>query len=283
MGILNAPETIEICPSYLMRACDKSLNMESRKYFSNIIYTGVLVISLLTSCEKDSEPSVVIVKANGNISAKVDEFRQLLGATVNNAPGAVGGRREINWEGVPDSLLGKTLPNDFFNPVGTDVALAGRQRGLVYEPGAGNFMVSNASFAEINSQAAGQFVAFSGSKTFANINSDLWDIAPQVPGKAVAATVKGFGIVFSDVDVENSTFIEFFDEQRSLGKFFVPARTGSSSHSFLGVYFKKEKVTRIRVGHDGVLGDGQKDVTQQAGAHDLIVLDDFLYNEPVEK
>lgn len=263
-------------------ASDKSLIMKSRRNFSNIIYAGVLAISLFTSCEKDSESDVVVVKANGNISAKVDEFRQLLGATLNTVPGAVGGRRELNWDGVPDSLVGKTLPNDFFNPVGNDPALALRQRGLVYEP-TGNFMVSNSNFAEINSQAAGQFSAFSGSKTFANINSDLWDIAPQVPGKAVAATVKGFGIVFSDVDVENSTFIEFFNEQRSLGKFYVPVRTCSSSHSFLGVYFKKEIVTRIRVGHDGVLGDGEKDITQQAGAHDLITLDDFLYSEPVEK
>jgi len=257
--------------------------MTSRRFFSNIIIAGALVTSLLTSCEKDSENSdVVVISANGNISAKVDEFRQLLGSQLNTAPGAVGGRREINWEGVPDSLLGETLPNDFFNPTGSDPALAVRQRGIQYEP-TGNFMVSNAGFAEINSQAAGEFTAFSGSKTFANINSDLWSIVPEVPGQDVAATVKGFGIVFSDVDIANSTFIEFFDEQKSLGKFFVPVRGSGSSHSFLGVYFKKEKVTRIKVGHDGVLGDGQKDVSQQQGAKDLIVLDDFLYDEPVQK
>jgi hypothetical protein len=267
--------------SVLVRS-DKSLIMKSRKYFFNIIYAGVIVISLLSSCEKDSESDIVVIEANGNISAKVDEFRQLLGATLNTAPGAVGGRRELSWEGVPDSLLGQTLPNDFFNPVGSDPALAVRQRGLVYEA-TGNFMVSNSNFAEINSQAAGQFSAFSGIKTFANINSDLWNIVPEVPGQDVAATVKGFGIVFSDVDVANSTFIEFFNEQRSLGKFYVPVRGSSSSHSFLGVYFKKEKVTRIKVGHDGVLGDGEKDISQQAGAHDLVTLDDFLYDEPVQK
>jgi hypothetical protein len=257
--------------------------MTSRRLFSNITIAGALVSCLLTSCEKDSENSdVVVISANGNISAKVDEFRQLLGSQLNTAPGAVGGRREINWEGVPDSLLGKTLPNDFFNPAGNDPTLAARQRGIQYEP-TGNFMVSNAGFAEINSQAAGEFAAFSGSKTFANITGDLWSIVPEVPGQDVAATVKGFGIVFSDVDVTNSTFIEFFNEQKSLGKFFVPVRAGGSSHSFLGVYFKKEKVTRIKVGHDGVLGDGQKDVSQQQGAHDLVVLDDFLYDEPVQK
>jgi hypothetical protein len=256
--------------------------MKSKLYFSNIIYAGILTIGLLSSCKKESESDTVVVSANGNISSKVDEFRQLLGATLNTAPGAVGGRREISWEGVPDSLLGKSLPNDFFNPAGNDPALAVRQRGLQYEP-AGSFMVSNSNFGEINSQAAGQFSAFSGTKTFANATASLWNITPEVPGQDVAATVKGFGIVFSDVDVANSTSIEFFNEQKSLGKFYVPVHNGSTSHSFLGVYFKKEKVTKIRVGHDGVLGDGQKDITQQAGAHDLIVLDDFLYDEPVAK
>lgn len=255
--------------------------MNTRKHFFKILYAGVVAISLLTSCKKDSESDAVVVKGNGNISGKVDEFRQLLGATLNTTPGAVGGRREINWEGVPDSLLSKALPKDFFNPVGTEPALAARQRGLVYES-AGSFMVSNTSFTEINSQAAGQFSAFSGSKTFANVTNNLWDLSPEVPGKAEAATVKGFGIVFSDVDITNSTFMEFFNEGRSLGKFYVPARNSSSSHSFLGVYFKKERITSIKVGHDGVIGNGEKDISQ-SGAHDLVVLDDFLYDEPVKK
>ena len=73
--------------------------MKSNRHFSKIIYAGAIVISLLTSCEKDSENEVVVISANGDISAKVDEFRQLLGATLNTAPGAVGGRRELNWEG----------------------------------------------------------------------------------------------------------------------------------------------------------------------------------------
>src|SRR5262245_46279509 len=107
--------------------------MSNTKHFFNIVYTGVVAISLLTSCEKDTESDVVVVTGNGNISGKVDEFRQLLGATLNTTPGAVGGRREINWEGVPDSMLAKTLPIDFFNPVGAEPSMAARQKGLVYE------------------------------------------------------------------------------------------------------------------------------------------------------
>lgn len=259
----------------------KSEDMKKSNYIIKSLVTGLISIGLLVSCKKDKDNSndVVVIQANGDITAELNEFRQLLGSTLNEAPGAQGGRREVNWDGIPDSLLGKPLPQDFFNPVGNDPALAVRQKGLVYQS-TGNFMVSNSGFAEINSQAAGQFNAFSGKITFANVNNELWDIAPEIPGEATAATVKGFGIVFSDVDKAHSTFIEFFGEKGSLGKFFVPARDNNSSFSFLGVYFKNERIRRIRVGHDGTLASGGKDISN-GGTHDLVVLDDFLYDEPV--
>jgi hypothetical protein len=244
--------------------------------------TGIMLISFLFSCKKDSDSKddVIIITASGDISAKMDQFRQLLGSQLNTTPDAVGGRREIDWDGVPDDLLGKTLPGDFFNPVGPNAPL-GRQRGLAYASN-GEFMVTNNNFATINQEAATQFSAFSGTKTFSNISSSLWDVLPQKPGTNVAATVKGFGIVFSDVDVASSTFLEFFDNDQSLGKFFAPTHDNSTSFSFVGVYFKNKKVTRIQVGHDGVLSGGGKDITN-GGTKDLVIMDNFLYDEPVAK
>ena len=237
---------------------------------------------LFSSCEKETAADdAVVISATGNISAKVDEFRQLLGATLNTTPGAVGGRREINWDGVPENMLGQPLPNDFFNP--TDAgAPTSRQRGLVYAGGSGDFRVSKTNFSEVNQKAVTEFAAFSGDKSFANVSSNLWDIYPKVPGKDENATVKGFGIVFSDVDTQNGTYLEFFNENASLGKFYVPQHTTASSFSFLGVYFKSQKVTRIRVVHQGKLADNEQDITN-GGAKDLITLDDFLYDEPVKK
>jgi len=235
----------------------------------------------LMSCKKDKQgdtnDDVIVVKGTGDIHDKVESFRHLLGEPLNSTTGVVGGRREINWDGVPDSMVGKALPANFFNPVGNDAPVA-RQKGLVYSAG-GEFRVSSANFAEVNSQAASQFAAFSGSNTFANISSNLWEVGFDVAGEARAATIKGFGLVLSDVDLDNSTSLEFFNDQKSLGKFFAPAHNASSSFSFLGVYFKNERITRVRVSHDGILSDGQKDISDN-GAHDLIVLDDFLYSEP---
>jgi hypothetical protein len=92
--------------------------------------------------------------------------------------------------------------------------------------------------------------------------------------------VRGFGAVFSDVDIPNTTFIEFFNETESLGKYFIPAHDQSTSFSFLGVYFNdNQKITRIEVGHPGVLSDGKADISD-GGPKDLIVLDDFFYAEP---
>jgi hypothetical protein len=236
----------------------------------------------IASCEKnDDGDEAVVISATGDISPKLNEFRQLLGATLNTTPGAIGGRRETNWDGVPDSLLGKALSNDFFNAVGPG-APASRQRGLVYTAGCGDFRVSNTNFSEVNQKAATEFAPFSGDKSFANINNNLWEIYPKVAGKDEDATVKGFGIVFSDVDTEKATYLEFFNENTSIGKFYVPKHGSTTSFSFLGVYFKNRKITRIRVAHEGKLADGDADISN-GGAKDLIILDDFLYDEPVRK
>ena len=236
----------------------------------------------LPACEKDKDQEkVVVVSGSGEINDELAKFRTLLGGSLNTTPGATGGFREVNWDAVPDSLVGKTMPNNFFNTVGDNVP-ASQQRGLVYEPGTGEFRVSATNFIEVNGTTDGEFAAFSGNKTFANISGTLWPIKPEVPGLAEAATVKGFGIVFSDVDVANSTFLEFFSGNKSLGKFFAPVHNSAGSFSFLGVYFREEKVTTIQVGHQGFLAGGGKDISD-GGTADLVILDNFIYDEPVKK
>jgi hypothetical protein len=256
-------------------------NTSSKKI--KILITALSFI-FSASCSKDKEnnndnDNVVVISGTGDINQKLNEFRQLLGAQLNTTPGVVGGRREINWDGVPEEFLNKKLPNDFFNPTGPAASVS-NQRGLRYSAG-GNFQVSKTNFAEINPAASGQFTSFSGDKSFANISSNLWEVGFQVPGQNVDASVKGFGIVFSDVDLSKSVSLEFFNEEKKLGKFFVPAKEGSN-FSFLGVYFKNEQITSIHVAHDGQLDKGQNDISNN-GPVDLVVMDNFLYNEPVKK
>lgn len=241
--------------------------------------TAVVFFFLFTvGCSKSKDENVVVIKGSGNIDTEILTFRNLAGAVLNTAPGAVGGRREINWDAVPDELMGQKLPVDFFNPVGNQ-AVVSRQRGLGYTD-EGSFMVSASNFGEINPDAATEFSSFSGNKIFANTESSLWDLVFEVPGERRAAFIHGFGAVFADVDKEQSVFVEFFSGNASKGKFFVPAQKSGSKFSFLGVYFKGEKITGIRVGHEGTLSGSGKDISQ-GGTHDLVILDDIIYNEPV--
>lgn len=250
-----------------------------------ILFAGTLLAALcfLDACTKENKPpanndQVIVIAANGNIQDDIESFRSLLGP-LNTVPGATGGRREINWDAIPDNLDNTPLPVDFFNPTG-DNAPAARQRGLTYSS-AGSFMVSSDGFATINSGASAQFTAFSGAKIFANTSASLWDNTFQKPGTTQTAAVQGYGLVFSDVDLSNSTSLEFFNGNRSIGKYFVPAHDASSVFSFLAVFFKNsERITKVTISHEGFLAEGTKDVSD-GGEEDLVVLDDFIYSEPV--
>lgn len=146
---------------------------------------------LINSCSKETSTPTkeTVIEATGNIQDEINAFRNLLGSQLNTTINVTGGHREINWDGVPDAMLGKDLPLDFFNPAapGSPEAL---QRGFVYAAG-GQFRVSNNKFQDVNSNAANEFQPFSGNKTFANISSNAWQIEVQKPGQNVAASTRG--------------------------------------------------------------------------------------------
>jgi hypothetical protein len=244
-----------------------------------ITVTFALSFLFITSCKKEKQqPVAVVFSATGDVNSKISEFRNQLG-TLNTTTGQNSGRREINWDGVPDNMTGLKLPGDFFNPT-TPGSPESRQRGLLYAENA-DAMVSKNLFAEVNREAATEFSVFSGDKGFAVVNAALWPVEFRVAGQTTAATVKGFGIVFSDVDKEGSTFIEYFNGDKSLVRQYVPVHAPGSSFSFLGVYFPDEIITRVVIGHEGILQLGEKDISQ-GGTKDLVILDDFIYSEPIK-
>lgn len=248
---------------------------------------------LLVSCDKDDDddygpknppaPSASVLAAAGDsatIIGTINQFRTLLGDPQNTAPNATGGRREVRWDGVPPAFTNNNaFPADFFNttdPAGPN----GRKTGLVYTNATGAFRVDSTDYSEIDASYAGQFDAFSRKRLFANISSTVTGVAFKIPGTATDAVVRGFGVVFSDVDSDNSTYIEFFNGTKSLGTFKVPAHPASGNFSFLGVKFKEAKITSLKITTgNGVMSAGVKDVSD-GGNKDLVVMDDFLYDEP---
>jgi hypothetical protein len=244
---------------------------------------------LIASCDKDDDayvspepqPQAIVVNASGDLSAALTEFRHLLGDSLNTVPGKTSGRREVNWDGVSADLNNNdAFPFNFFNA--TDAgAPNGRKRGLIYINDGTTFRVDSSDFAGIDPSYAAQFNPFSGKRTFSGANSNVTEVAFQVAGQTTPAIIKGFGVVFSDVDDAASTSLEFFNGTKSLGVFKAPV-AGSNSFSFLGVYFPNEKVTRVKItAGNAKLAAGVKDISD-GGTKDLVVMDDFFYNEPIQ-
>jgi hypothetical protein len=220
------------------------------------------------------------------IQSTVDRFRADLGAQNENEVGSFGtGRREINWDGVPDgSSSPNPFPGDFFN-----APMTGRARGVVFEnPPTNQFEVSSdpatPRFSNINPTYTTAFGTFSPPKLFTPIGSTTTTVNFFVPGEDTPAAVSGFGAVFTDVDELGSASIEFLDTQgeQLFSREILPS-AGNARLSFLGVSFAPEegRVAQVNI-ISGAAALGPNDVTQTAGNPDVVALDDFIYGEPVE-
>ena len=138
--------------------------------------------------------------------------------------------------------------------------------------------VTPVEFGNINASYPSLFVPFSPQRLFAALGSTLTDVQFFVPGTSSNASVRGFGAVFTDVDLANTTSMEFFNADNvSLGTFFVPAFSGNETLSFLGVDFGSSVVSRVRItsGNEVLGASNNEDAT-----HDLVVMDDFIFAEP---
>jgi len=222
-------------------------------------------------------PAATVIAATGNITAKVDEYRLLLGDPRNGGTvvgPAPSGRREVNWDGVSGANVNSnTFPADFF----AKTTKLGLQMST---PGVG-LRVSDNDFADVKPAFGDVFNAFSNTKTFAAVGSPIVDVTFEVAGGTAAARVSGFGVVFADVDVANGTKLEAFDKSgKKLGTFVAPVRSDATGHSFVGFKFASAIVARVRItSGSGALGAQATDVSN-GGTSDLVVMDDFLYSEP---
>ncbi|HWF60612.1 MAG TPA: hypothetical protein VN666_09940 [Nitrospira sp.] len=202
------------------------------------------------------------------------------------APGPIAdGRREINWDGggSTTTVTGTPLINfqaargALFTTPGTGFVQAPLD-GLVTTFG-------NQTFATI-------FQPFSLQRLFSPINSNVTEATFFVPGpdnNAKPATTKGFGAVFTDVDLPDgsglgnkngnrkaSTLIEYFGADGGLlYSSFVAASPGDKSLSFLGIVFTDARIAKVRI-TSGDAAPGPND----DGTHDIAMMDDFLYGEP---
>ena len=209
------------------------------------------------------------------IQAAVDAFRNDLGGPNNGVTSGSqpGGRREITWDAGGAAAAATIFPI---------VTTAFANRGAVFvTPGSGFESSGQPSpeFGDLNDGYPNLFATFSTPRLFTALNSNVMDVLFSVPGNAtVPAAVTGFGSVFTDVDIATSTKLEFYAPDATLlFERFVPATPGNESLSFVGVSFNAgEVVARVHI----VSGNAAPG-PDESGNLDLVVMDDFIYGEPV--
>lgn len=251
---------------------------------------GLANSALAQSTGRDFVAPTVFQAAGPNIASiqnTVEQYREVLGATNNgNNPGPTpDGRREINWDGggSTTTITGTPLINfqvtrgALFTTQGTGFVQAPLD-GLVTTFG-------NQTYETI-------FQPFSLQRLFSPINSNVTETTFFVPGpdsSTKPATTKGFGAVFTDVDLPDgsgpghkngnrkaSTLIEYFGVDGGLlFSSFVPASPGDKSLSFFGIVFNDARIAKVRI-TSGDAAPGPND----DGTHDVAMMDDFLYGEP---
>ena len=240
--------------------------------------------ALVLSAPTMSSAAPVVFQASGDtpadIQESVDAFRAFLGPLNPNVAGSLpSGRREINWDGVPDAFSApNNLPADFFN--------TRSPRGAVFFAHGSTFQVSADDdnptktpilFGNLHPALPRFFTTFSPQRLFTALDSNVTETLFFVPGSGSSATVNGFGAVFTGVNRSDSTKIEFFGANGALlfSQNVLPQPTARQGLSFLGVGFDAgERVFLVRI----VSGNS----ILRAPARDVVAMDDFIYGEPQE-
>lgn len=199
------------------------------------------------------------------IQSTVDDFRAALGDLNPFLPESfAGGRREINWDGVPDAISDPNLfPGATFNG-----AAPGTARGLVSIPtGASTGLSVSASLASgvpIEFGEDEEYTPFSPEKLFEPVGGSTLDNLLFDPSdQTTPATTTGFGVVFTGLPSEVAPTMTFFGRGGGILAQESVAITSDAGLAFLGVLFDDPDIARVAI-----------DVGDEA------VMDDFLYGEP---
>ena len=261
------------------------------KNFTRLFTLGVLTLFL--SVTSIFAAPVVRQGTGANtaaLQAIVDQFRTDLGGANNGVGGSfVSGRREINWDGVPDAFSEpNNFPVDFFN--------VNSARGVIFnsienETGAAlnQFAVSSNTasgvpvrFGNINASYSTIFQTFSAQRLFIARNATIMEVNFVVPGTNIPATVSGFGVVFADVDSATGgsrSLIRLYgpDGRQLPGAASAPVL--DNGLSFVGVsYNGGERVARVVI----EFGNAALSASNNDGVNgvDVVAMDDFIYGEP---
>jgi hypothetical protein len=227
-------------------------------------------------------------------TSALNSFTAAVGGVNNgDAPPQTTGFRRINWDGV------RLDGTDFGGGSNTTVISQGntvgiplnrfQSRGVYF---GAIYAVSGNGFTTVNPSVAGLFPPFTPNNTFAMFNDNGIDfkfVAPSGPtSTVVSAASRGFGAIFINVEIPNTTSIEYFDGLgHSLGKIFAPVG-GTGQPIFVGELFNNPIVTNVvlTLGTGVIFNfDGTNfsagPVPDNGTTSNLVVTDDWVYADPV--
>jgi len=254
------------------------------------IAKGLLGTMAALCLASGAQATAVVRQGSGanaaGVQAVVDQFRTDLGGANNGVGGSFpDGRRELNWDGVPNNFANPNfLPGNFFN--------VNSPRGVVFHTvledaatGYDDFMVSASAssgvgvrFSDINPNYATQFSTFSAERLFMPRAAHAVLVKFYKPGTTMPATTHGFGVVFTDVDGSSGSMRTIVTAYGTDGAQLVAAMAPVGALSFVGVSFDGgERIDHVIIkSGTNALGSGVND----SASVDVVAMDDFIYGEP---
>lgn len=234
----------------------------------------------------------IVTEASGPnaaaIQTAVDSFRDSLGTNNAGGPAQNSGRREINWDGVPDDRSATSFMPEgqfrgrgaVFTTQGLGVQVSADDDDDNGNPDADADLVE---FSNLNPSYDDEFAPFSPERLFAPVGSNITEMELVVPASDTPAQSNGLGVVFTDIDQAGATTIELLDASgASLGVWAAPASPGSESLSFLGIKLDpgvSAASAKIKTGTAALVAPPAASPID--GADDVVAMDDFIYGEPL--
>jgi hypothetical protein len=263
------------------------------KHFSLASLTA-LTIGAIFPTVAEAASFTVFSGTGTNAATAFEDMKSAIGGINNGTTvGSQGsGFRTINWDAV--KLDGTDIDPD------TEVIDSGKTVAIEVDRFQANgalfadpYAVSGDGYSSVNPDTAGEFPSFSPNNTFAMFDFDPNSFEDRfieqsftIPGSNSKAGTRGFGAIFTDVELAGSSSIEYFSGTKSLGKFDVTP-SASGEPQFLGVLFDEAIVTDVTltIGSKSLFNfDGNQinsfGAEDLANGIDLAVTDDFVFAEP---
>lgn len=258
------------------------------KAIYNVLLTAAALFISVIPAAADGLVRTAAGVSPAAISPAVNQFRDDLGQlNPNVAQLFASGRREINWDAVPDGFASpNNMPANFFN--------ANSPRGAVFSTPcdfavfrisakAGNPTNTPVRFGEIDASYTDTFQAFSQQRLFTVVSGNdspcsRLSVNFFVAGTNTPAETTGFGAVFADVDIPGHVRIIPYDRFGNvLDPGVITAERSNGGLSFIGVSYPEAKIARIDIesGKTGLFPG----IVDEPGT-DVVAMDDFLYGEP---